>query len=54
MEEVKKTKDLLLKRLETLKDKRAILRAPELRALYAKIRDQPEDQRAVLVKRLMS
>lgn len=46
MEDIQKTKDLLFKRLEALDDKRAILRAPELRALYGKIKDQPEDQRA--------
>jgi phenylalanyl-tRNA synthetase alpha chain len=46
MEEIKTTRELLLKKLETLEDKRSILRAPELRALYGKIKDQPEDQRA--------
>lgn len=46
MEEIQKTKELLLQKLETLEEKKAILRAPELRALYGKIKDQPEDQRA--------
>lgn len=45
MEEIQKTKEQLLQRVETLEEKRAILRAPELRALYGKIKDQPEDQR---------
>lgn len=43
---VAEARDLLLKRLETLSDKKQILRAPELRALYSQIKDQPEDQRA--------
>lgn len=46
MEDIQKTKELLLKRLEALKEKRSILRAPELRELYGKIKDQPEEQRA--------
>lgn len=46
MEEINKVKEVLLKKLETLADKRAILRSSELRALYGKIKDQPEDQRA--------
>jgi phenylalanyl-tRNA synthetase alpha chain len=46
MEEIQKTRELLLEKLETLEEKRLILRAPELRALYGKIKDQPEDQRA--------
>lgn len=46
MEQIQKTKELLLKRLENLESKQAILRAPELRALYGKIKDQTEDQRA--------
>lgn len=36
----------LLARLETLDDKASILRAPELRALFTAIRDQPAEQRA--------
>lgn len=43
---VAETRDLLLKRVETLSDKKQILRAPELRDLYSQIKDQPEDQRA--------
>lgn len=46
MDQIRNVKELLLKKLETLEDKRAILRAPELRELYGKIKDQPEDQRA--------
>ena len=46
MEEIQKTRELLLEKLETLEEKRLILRAPELRALYGKIKDQPEDQRS--------
>ena len=46
MEEIHKTRELLLEKLESLEEKRSILRAPELRALYGKIKDQPEDQRA--------
>ena len=45
MEEIQKTKEVLMARLQTLEEKRAILRAPELRALYGKIKDQPEEQR---------
>ncbi len=46
MEDIQHTRELLLKKLETLEDKHVILRAPELRELYGKIKDQPEDQRA--------
>ncbi len=46
MEEIHKTRELLLEKLESLEEKRSILRAPELRALYGKIKDQPEDQRS--------
>lgn len=46
MDEIEKTKELLIKKLETLEEKKSILRAPELRDLYGKIKDQPEDQRA--------
>lgn len=46
MEEIQKTKQLLLSKLESLEQKQQILRAPELRELYNKIKDQPEDQRA--------
>lgn len=45
MEEIQKTKEVLMARLQTLEEKRAILRAPELRALYGKIKEQPEEQR---------
>lgn len=46
MEEVEKVKNILLSRLETLEEKKSILRAPELRTLYEKIKEQPEEQRA--------
>lgn len=46
MEEINLVKQQLIKKLETLEDRRAILRAPELRSLYGKIKDQPEEQRA--------
>lgn len=46
MEEIQNTRELLLKKLETLDDKRTILRTPELRGLYAKIKEQPEEKRA--------
>lgn len=36
----------LLERLETLEDKKQILRAPELRELYGQIKEQPEEERA--------
>ena len=46
MEDIQNTRALLLEKLESLEDKRSILRAPELRSLYGKIKDQPEDQKA--------
>lgn len=46
MDDVQSVRQHLLTTLEKLEDKKSILRAPELRALYAKIKDQPEDQRA--------
>lgn len=46
MEEIEKVKQVLLERLNSLEEKRAILKAPELRGLYTKIKDQPEDARA--------
>jgi phenylalanyl-tRNA synthetase alpha chain len=46
MEKVEKAKKDLLKKLETLKDKRQILRAPELRNLYSEIPKLPPEQRA--------
>lgn len=47
MDEINKVKEALLKRIETLDDKRSILRAPELKELYTKIRLQPEKSRGV-------
>ncbi|MFO0971451.1 MAG: phenylalanine--tRNA ligase subunit alpha [Candidatus Saccharimonadales bacterium] len=46
MDTIAYTKELLFKKLETLEDKKSILRAPELRQLYGAIKDQPEEQRA--------
>lgn len=46
MNEVQRVREHLLQKLEQLDDKRAILRAPELRSLYGQIKDQPEEQRA--------
>lgn len=46
MNEVQRVREHLLQKLEQLDDKRAILRAPELRNLYGQIKDQPEEQRA--------
>ena len=46
MEEIEYAKALLLKKMETLEEKRQILKAPELKDLYTKIKDQPADQRA--------
>ena len=37
----------MLKRFDELENKSDILKAPELRALFGQIKDQPEDQRAV-------
>src|ERR1700712_2027220 len=37
---------VLLARLETLEDKRVILRAPELAALYVRLKNLPDDERA--------
>lgn len=45
MADISATRTILLERLETLKDKSTILRAPELKELYAAIREQPEDKR---------
>jgi phenylalanyl-tRNA synthetase alpha chain len=50
MEKVEKVKKDLLKKLETLEDKRQILRAPELRSLYAEIPKLPPEQRAAVGK----
>lgn len=46
MEDIQTVRSLLLKKLETLDDKRTILRAPELRSLYSNIKDQPDDKKA--------
>lgn len=46
MNEVNKIKQILLDRLQTLEDRRTILKAPELKALYTSIKDQPESERA--------
>ncbi len=46
MEQIEHAKEVLLKKLETLEDKKQILRAPELRELYGAIKQQPDDQRA--------
>ena len=45
MADISATRDLLFKRLETLEDKAAILRAPELKQLYGEIRNQSENER---------
>ena len=45
MADISVARDALLKRFETLDDKAAILKAPELRELFMAIREQPEDQR---------
>lgn len=45
MADISATRTILLERLDTLKDKSTILRAPELKELYAAIREQPEDKR---------
>ncbi len=46
MDTIQKTRELLLAKLETLENKAQILRAPELRELYGKIKDQPDDKKA--------
>ncbi len=45
MEDITTVRSALLKKLETLRDKRAILRAPELKKLYSLIKDQPADKK---------
>lgn len=45
MADISATRATLLERLETLEDKSAILRAPELKELYSAIREQPEAER---------
>lgn len=44
--DISAVRETLLAKLETLEDKSSILRAPELKALFAGIKDQPADQRA--------
>lgn len=44
--DISAARETLLARLETLEDKATILRAPELKALFAGIKDQPADKRA--------
>lgn len=46
MNEVQRVREHLLEKLDTLEDKREILRDPRLRALYTEIKNQPEGQRA--------
>lgn len=46
MQQVDEIKSKLLKRLDSLEDKRQILRAPELKELYQAIKDQPDDNKA--------
>lgn len=46
MDQIDNIRKLLVDTLATLEDKRQILRAPELRELYGKIKDQPEDKKA--------
>lgn len=44
--DIEKAADILYSRLETVEDKTALLRAPELTALYAQIRTLPNEERA--------
>lgn len=46
MDDVQSVRQHLLDKLESLEEKKTILRAPELRELYNKVKDQPEDKRA--------
>jgi phenylalanyl-tRNA synthetase alpha chain len=46
MNDIADIRDTLLQRLETLETKSDILKAPELKALFASIKDQPADERA--------
>lgn len=46
MQDIPSVREALLARFETLDDKASILRAPELRQIFAGIKDQPADQRA--------
>ena len=47
MSDIGSVRETLLKRFDELENKSDILKAPELRALFGQIKDQPEDQRAV-------
>jgi phenylalanyl-tRNA synthetase alpha chain len=47
MNDIADTREILLKRFETLEVKSDILRAPELKALFSKIKDQSVEGRAV-------
>lgn len=44
--DISAVREALLAKLETIEDKSSILRAPELKGLFAGIKDQPSDQRA--------
>ncbi|MCB9822679.1 phenylalanine--tRNA ligase subunit alpha [Candidatus Nomurabacteria bacterium] len=46
MDDVQSVRQHLLDKLKSLEEKKTILRAPELRDLYNKVKDQPEDKRA--------
>lgn len=46
MEEIEQVKQELLKKLEKMTDKRAILRSAQLKGLYANIKTKPEAERA--------
>lgn len=46
MDQIEKVRGQLLKKFEALEDKRSILRAPELKQLYAGIKDQPSGSKA--------
>lgn len=44
--DINATRDVLIARVESLEDKGAILRAPELKQLFAGVKDQPAEKRA--------
>lgn len=46
MSDISSTREILLKRFETLETKSDILKAPELKQLFMAIKDQPGEQRA--------
>lgn len=46
MQSIEETRQLLLGRFDGLDDKKQILRASELRALYGEIKNQPDDKKA--------